>query len=238
MITKSNNDVELFSIYKEDKDKETREVFYRCSFEGMNIDAEIFKTKSKKTLFAVLIKDEKENNSRFSIEKNSKFKSSYSSFIAKECTKNKITFNRLVLGEVEFLYEKDAKDWKKDACSKVIAYDLLSTCGGEVTTEKINELSKHILESFYIPSERIKAQNKIKDDAAEKLSEITKVPIFKDPLSVIINCPSLRYNIIKYDEQLFKRFKEYEEGMSMQDFLQKQFGDEAVELAKKTFGLN
>lgn len=61
--------------------------------------------------------------------------------------------------------------------------------------------------------------------------------LYVDNLYFLTRARELRYNMIKYDEELERRFKEYEENTSMQDFLREKFGTRAVELAKVVFGI-
>lgn len=251
-VLKSNKEANLIKVYKMDKEGLTQEILFDCEFEGMKITAEVFKIKKRKASIAFAIFDTEGNKSKLSFAANTKNKVCYTFAELPEKTIKKekhvqleIIPNNYNFAPLKYNYKKSDgetnKEWLKDACAKIITEVLLEAQSEKDKTpfdvEKFKTLSEklnNILEDW---NAKQIATRKEKDEAAKKLSEITNVALHIDPLSEILNLPKLRYNVMIYDEELERRFKDYEEGMSMQDFLRSKFGERAVELAKIVFGI-
>lgn len=253
MITlKSNKESELRKTYVMYKEGLTQEILFSCELEGMKITTEVFKAKKKKINIAMVIFDKKGNKSKLSYAKNTKNEISYTTaeLIEKTIKKEKYVqldiiptcSNYVVLN---YNYKKSDgeanKEWLKDACAKIISAVLLEAkCEKNkqpFDTKEFEELSERLNEILEDWNAKVEAIKKSKDEAAKELSEIVGISLYIDPMSIILRIPELRYDITMYDAELERRFKDYEEGMSMQDFLRQKFGERAVELAKTVFSI-
>ena len=255
LILKDNNESALSGVYRANKEGLIQEVIFGCNFEGINIRAEVFKIKKKKATIAFSIVDTDNNKSKLSFATNTGNKIGY---IFAELPIKTIKKEKYVQLEVIHVSPEDSnmvnlnfhyktsesetnKEWLKDACAKIIAEVLMEVKSEKDKTpfdvEKFKTLSEKLNDILEDLNAKTIKQRKEKDEAAKELSEITGITLYIDFYSRILNLPELRYNVMRYDEELQTHFKEYEEGMSMKDFLRSKFGERSVELAKIAFGI-
>ena len=238
------------------KDEEVK-VTYAGKYEGMRLRAEVYEPRKNVLKIAWLIRDDENNENKYSIYKNSRITRTFGFMELKQVSRKKekkikIDFNFEKSYELYGIKEKECllnlESNVKEIAGMVLAYEILridELCGElEVKNSMFDWLAGKIyweLEDALIVKKREQEEKEkrvqLKEEAVKELQKITNVYLNTDGLLSLV-MGELSWNIFSFEDNLRRLYPDYTDNMSIQSFLLQKFGQKTVDLAKTAFNIN